>query len=177
MIRRPRRVIPATLVALVILAACVLVAVSVIQSLAGHAPLISLGALARHVRTLRLDGTIMTSAGAVAAALGLILLGCAVIPGRSGTLALGGPGPVAGVSRAGLRAALTVTAADVDGVTSVRVRVRDRRVTARVRTELTATTELHAAVTAALERRISQAGLARQPQLRASVRFRRRTAA
>ena len=45
MIRRPRRTVPATIVALVLLAVCVLTATAVIQSLLGQTPLVSLDQL------------------------------------------------------------------------------------------------------------------------------------
>jgi hypothetical protein len=178
MTRRSRRVIPASLLALAILAVCVVAIISVSQELAGQAPLVPLAALGRHVRALRLDGAVMVTAGAVAAGVGLILLGCALIPGRSETLPLSAPGqeagqgaaPVSGVSRTGLRRALAATVADVDGVTAARVRVRVRRVTARVRTELDSPQALRAAVSHAVDQRLSQAGLARAPDVRVSVR-------
>lgn len=190
MIRRPRRVIPASLAALVILAVCVVAAVSIIQELAGGAPLVPLGTLDVRARAQHLDGTVMASAGALAAGLGLILIGCALIPGRPDTLALapvpseaadgqlpGAAHPGAGVSRPGLRTALGAVIADVDGVASARVRVRSRRVAARVRTELTDTAAVRAAVRDALGHRLSQVGLARQPEIRVSVRHVDRTAA
>jgi hypothetical protein len=185
MTRHSRRALPAILVALAILAICVVAAVSIIQELAGRPALIPFSTWERHVRTLRLDGWVIVSAGAVAAALGLILIGCALLPGRPQVLALaaitGGPGdgpsPAAGVSRSGLRTALSATAADVDGVTAARVRVRRRRVTARVRTELTTTATVRDAVGSAVEHLLRQAGLARPPQVRVSVRQVNRRAA
>jgi hypothetical protein len=189
MIRRPRRVIPACLTALAILALSVVAAVSLVQELAGRPALVPLGALVRHARTLRLDSPVMVTAAAVTAGLGLILLGCAVIPGRAETLPLeavagqhldsrpaAGTYPVAGVSRSGLRTALVATVADVDGVAAVRVRVRGRRVTARVRTELTSIAALREAVSRAAEDRLGQSGLARPPAVRIRVRHLRRRA-
>jgi hypothetical protein len=185
MTRRSRRTIPAVLVALVILAICVLAAVSIIQELAGRPPVIPYGAIARHARTWRLDGTVMLGAGAAAAVAGLLLLGCAVIPGRAGTLALAaiparpgdktgdegsGGGTDAGVSRTGLCAALRAAIADVDGVTSAKVRIRRRRIAATVRTELADSTELRAAVADTLGRRLSQTELFAEPQPRVTVR-------
>jgi hypothetical protein len=205
-------VVPASLLALVILAVCVIAAVSVIQSLTGHPPLVSLATLDRHLRTLHLDGTVMVTLGFVAAGLGLVLLGCAVIPGRAKTLALAGADTstgaaaetsgrtaaetsgdataeptagaaaghgeaVAGVSRSGLRTALAATVADVDGVTATRVRVSARRVTLRVRTELTSTGALREAVSQVAEQRLTQAGLARPPAVRIGVRTIHRGAA
>ncbi len=196
MTRHPRRLYPATLTALVILAACAVTAVSLIQRLARRAPLIPFGVLERHLRTLRMDGAVMTYAGVAAAVIGLILLGCALLPGQPRTLPLAaGPGDgtggsgtggdgagaavpaLAGVSRSGLRAALAATLAEVDGVDSVRVRVRRRRVRARVRTGLLATAEVRDAARDAVQRRLDQAGLARQPAVRVAVRVRRRAAA
>lgn len=185
MIRYPRRVIPASLVAVVILAICVGTAVSVIQSLTGHPPLIPFGTLASFGRKLRLDGAVMISAGAVSAALGLILLACALLPGQPDTLPLtAGEGPAAddtggddwqvpaaaGVSRSGLRTALRVTVTGTDGVTSARLRVRRRRVKTRIRTELQDTGAVRASVQAALDHRLGQTGLARPPKLRISVK-------
>jgi hypothetical protein len=195
MTRRPRRVVPAIVLALVILAVCVVTAISVIQFLVGRPPLVSLGTLDHHLRTLHLDGAVMTSAGIVAAVLGLVLLGCAVIPGRAKTLPLaaisdepsagaaenhGAAGShgtaVAGVSRSGLRTALASTVADIDGVTTARVRVRSRRVTLRVRTELAGTAALRDAVSRVTQQRLSEAGLARPPVVRLGVRTIRRGA-
>ena len=183
MTRHSRRVIPASLVALVILGACVVVAVSVIQHLSGHPPLLPFAAMARHARTLRLDGTVMVTAGAVAAGLGVILLGCALIPGRTDTLALAdvsagdqdsqqAPGKAAdaGVNRRGLRNALAATAADIEGVAAARIRVRRRRVTAAVRTEMTDSAAARAAVEDALRNRLSQTALGWEPELRIVVR-------
>jgi hypothetical protein len=183
MTRRSRRVIPACLTALALLALSVVAAVALVQELAGQPALVPLGALVRHTRTLRLDSPVMVIAAAVSAGLGLILLGCAAIPGRAVTLPLaaatgeqsdGQPGtgsyPVAGVSRSGLRTALAATVADVDGVTAVRVRLRGRRVIARVRTELSSTAALREAVSRAAEDRLDQSGLARPPAVLIRVR-------
>lgn len=188
MTRRPRRIIPAVLTALAILAICVLVAVSMIQELAGRAAVIPFGTLARDVRTWRLDDPAMLGAGAVAAVAGLMLLGCAVIPGRRQTLALAaipavpgdepgdegaGGGTDAGVSRTGLRAALRATIADVDGVTSAKVRIGRRQIAAAVRTELEDSTELAGAVQDALGQRVSQTALDGEPRVRITIRHKK----
>jgi hypothetical protein len=86
--RHPRRVIPATLVALVVLAASVIAVISVIQNLAHQPQLVSLDLLNRHLGGLHLDGMVMTTAGILAAVFGLILLAYAVLPGPAQTLAL-----------------------------------------------------------------------------------------
>lgn len=188
MTRRPRRVIPATLLALAVLAACVLVAVCVIQDLAGQAPVIAFAAIGRRASALRLDGTVMTGAGGAAAGLGLLLLCCALLPGRAETLPLAAAGehggreappatlPAAGVSRAGLRTAIAAALADVDGITRVRVRVGARRVTVRGRTELDGAETVRADARQQTEWQLGRAGLARQPAVRVVVLARRRTA-
>ncbi len=117
----------------------------------------------------------MLVAGGVAAALGLVLVLCAVLPGRSLVLPLAGDaesGMRAGVGRAGLARALRATAADVDGVVDARVRVRPRRVTVRLRTEAGSVQhrdEIAERALKALERRLSSTALARQPRLRLRV--------
>jgi hypothetical protein len=185
MIRRPRRIVPATLLALVVLALCTVTAVSVIQELARRALLLPLPAFARHLRVLYTDDIGVVGAGLVAALLGLVLLGCALLPGRAETLALAPQGdagagpvtPVAGISRSGLRTALAATLADVDGVTAVRVKVGARRVSAQVRTELTGTEAVRDAVRRAAEQRLDRVGLARTPELRVRAILRQKGAA
>lgn len=189
MTRHPRRVVPACLLALAVLALCTVTAVSVIQERSHRAPLVPLHTLARQVRGLHLDDIGVVSAGIVAVVLGLILLACALLPGRAETLALAagaGPGPgsgpeptlpVAGISRSGLRTALAATLADVDGVDAVQIRIRARRVTARVRTELTTTDSVRETVRAVADDRLSRTGLARTPNLRVRVVLRQKGAA
>ncbi|HWC83173.1 MAG TPA: DUF6286 domain-containing protein [Pseudonocardiaceae bacterium] len=172
MITRARRAAPASLVALVILAVCVVVAVAVLQQLSGHQPFIPFGRLAGYGRRLRLSDTPVIVAGAVAAALGLILLACALIPGKPTVLPLGeGDGvTLAGVSRAGLARALRAAAADLDGITAAKVRVRHHSVSARLWTEDNDIEAARTAAREALERRLTQTDLARPARLRVKVR-------
>lgn len=198
LIRRPRRSTPAALLALAVLAVCVLAAVSVIQVLLGRSPLIPLAGLDAFGRGLRTDGAVMVAAGSAAAALGLILLAAALLPGKPNTLPLaaltsatadsgrgtgdgtpvagpiptGGwqPNAAAGVARSGLRVALRATAADVDAVDAARVQIRRRRVTARIKTETSDTDTVHATVAAALGRRLERAGLASELTLQVKVK-------
>ena len=69
MIRRPRRSLPAILLALVLLAAAVLVAVSCIQLLLHQNPLIPFGAVAAFGASLRWNAPITIVVGVVAAVL------------------------------------------------------------------------------------------------------------
>lgn len=189
MTRHPRRVIPACLLALAVLALCTVTAISVIQERSHGTPLVPLHTLARHVRGLYLDDIGVVGAGIVAALLGLVLLSCALLPGRAETLALAAgdgagtePGmtaapAVAGITRSGLRTALAATLADVDGVDAVQIRVRARRVTARVRTELTTTDAVRETVRQVAGDRLSRTDLARTPDLRVRVVLRQKGAA
>lgn len=186
MTRRPRRVIPACLLALAVLALCTVTAISVLQERSHGTPLLPLHTLARQVRGLYLDDIGVVGAGIVAALLGLVLLGCALLPGRAETLALAagdrpdpesGTPPVAGVTRSGLRTALAATLADVDGVDAVQIQVRARRVTARVRTELTTTDTVRETVRQVAADRLSRTDLAQTPDLRVRVALRQKGAA
>ena len=88
MIRRPRRSLPAALLALVLLAAAVLVALSCIQLLLHQNPLIPFDALAEYAANLRWNDPVSIAAGVVAAVLGLILLAAALLPGKPTVLPL-----------------------------------------------------------------------------------------
>ncbi|GAA3471023.1 hypothetical protein GCM10018965_055760 [Nonomuraea roseola] len=72
----------------------------------------------------------LQSGALVAAVVGLVLLGLAVLPGRARLLALGTSDSrlVIGITRTGLRRTLKTAAEDVDGVESVRVRLRRRMI-------------------------------------------------
>jgi hypothetical protein len=175
---RARRSTPATLVALVILAVCVVVVVAVLQQLAGHRPFIPFAELSSWGQRLHLNDTPVIIAGCVAAALGLILLATVVIPGKPTVLPLAvgtDDTTTAGVRRAGLTKALRASAGDLDGIAHVTVKVRKRRVTARLRTEDTDIEAATDSATTALDRRLAETDLARPVRLRIRVtRVRRR---
>lgn len=173
MIRRSRRSLPATIVAIVILAVCVIIAVATLQQLTGHHPILPFASLARFGQHQHFNGTPMLLAAAIAAALGLILLACAWWPGKPTILPLThhGDGEVdAGMSRTGFARALRTTATDVDGVTRAKIRVRRRRIKTKVRTERDDPTAVGNAVHGALERHLGHIGLARTPRIRVAVR-------
>jgi hypothetical protein len=101
MTRRSRRSLPATLVALVVVAACVLVTISSIQVLAGRRPLIPFADLARYGEHLHWDTTVVLAAGAAAAGAGLVLLLAGLWPGKPAVLPLAPAEPPAGSGRPG----------------------------------------------------------------------------
>ncbi|MDX8029417.1 DUF6286 domain-containing protein [Lentzea sp. BCCO 10_0856] len=171
MTRRSRRALPATLTALVLLAASVLVAVSAIQLALGEAPLLSYDALAGRLHDTTWSAPEMAVASGVATAIGLVLLLVAVVPGRARTAPLDDR---TAVSVRGLRNALR-TAAHVDGVESAAVKVRRRRVKTVVRTRRSVPDGLGDAVRAALEQRVGELALARPPQVVVRVKALRST--
>jgi Family of unknown function (DUF6286) len=187
MIRHPRRGIPATVVALVILAGCVLVAVSCIQQLVGHPPVVSWARLAGYGQRLHWHDATVLTAGGIAAGLGVVLLACAVLPGTPTVLPLAADhdtnGPVAagndraavdaGLTRRSLQHALRQAAADADGVTGASVRANYRTVVSTVRSPRRDRAEVSDLVGRQLQRRLDLAALARRPRLRVHVRTKR----
>ncbi|MBW0102894.1 DUF6286 domain-containing protein [Pseudonocardia sp. KRD291] len=156
MIRRPRRSTPAAVVAVVLLAACVLVAVSCVQILLAQTPLLPLSASARAGTSLTASSTPVVAGAVVAAVIGLVLLLAGLLPGSPVVLATAdaGTGIDTGIDRRSLQRALTHSASRVDGVDSAQVTSGRRRVTATVRTTLDDTDAVRGAVTEALRGRL-----------------------
>ncbi|MEU7477811.1 DUF6286 domain-containing protein [Lentzea sp. NPDC042327] len=161
MTRRSRRSLPAVLVALVLLAACVLVAVCAVQLALGEPPLVSYPAVAEYLNGTRWDAREVLVAAAVAAVAGLLLVLAAVVPGRSRTAPLD---ERTSVSRRGLRNAVRA-AARVDGVESAAVTVGRSRVKASVHTRRTNTEGLADVVRESVRRRLAEIELARTPRV------------
>lgn len=173
MMRRPRRAVPATVTALALLSVCVLTAISVIQLLAGTRPLISYAALADLAHTTRWDSLGVAIAAGVVMLIGLVLLLTAILPGRPVVIPLRATDTDAaidaGASRRSLRSTLRAAANAVDGVTSAKMRLRRRAVTAVVRTHRTTPEGLTEAVRAAIEHRLDQIAPATRPAVRVRV--------
>jgi hypothetical protein len=169
--RRPRRTVPATLVALVVLAAAVLVAVSCIQLLAGQTPWLPFTAMAEFGAGLAWNQPVMLAIAAAVALLGLVLLLAALKPGTPTVLPLASAEnqPDTGATRSSLTNVLTTTAAGVDGVDKAKVRLGGRTVIARVHTPLRDPGELADHVRAAITDRLDDIGLARRPRIRVRV--------
>lgn len=171
MTRRSRRALPATLTALVLLAASVVVAVCAIQLAVGEPSLLPYDSLAGLLHDTTWSAQGVAVAGGVAAAIGLVLFLVAVVPGRARTATLD---QHTAVSVRGLRNALR-SAAVVDGVESAAVKVRRRRVRAVVRTRRAVVDGLGDAVRTALEHRVGEFALARPPQVVVRVKALRST--
>ena len=88
MIRRPRRTVPAVIVAVILLAIAVLVVWSCVQILLDHAPVLPLAAIAATAATLTAASIAVLVTAGVLVVLGLTLIIVAAWPGRPTVLAL-----------------------------------------------------------------------------------------
>jgi hypothetical protein len=173
MMRRPRRTVPATVTALVLLSVCVLTAISVIQILVDQRPLISYAAIADLAHTTHWDSLPVLTASGLVMLIGLILLLTAILPGRPTVVPLqavdNGTTMDIGASRRSLRSTLRAAANAVDGVTATNLALRRRTVTAVVRTHRTTPEGLAEAVRAAIDHRLDQIAPATRPAVRVRV--------
>lgn len=169
--RRPRRSTPAVLTALVLLAACALVAVVAIQMIIGEPELVDYRSIASTLHGMRWNELGTALAGGVLALAGLLMLLAAILPGAPTVLPLSGDasGMDSGATRRGLRSTLRAAASTVDGVNATKLRLGRRKVAAIVRTNRTNTTGLDDAVRAAIEQRLGQINLANRPTLTVKV--------
>lgn len=163
--RRPRRSTPAVLTALVLLAACALVAVVAIQMIIGEPGWVDYRSVASTLHGMHWNDLGTLLAGGVLALAGLLMLLAATLPGPAMVLPLSGDlvGMDSGVTRRSLRSTLRVAASTVDGVSAVKLRLGRRKVAAVVRTNRTNTTGLNDAVRAAIEHRLDQINPADRP--------------
>jgi hypothetical protein len=186
MTRRPRRTLPAFLVALVLLALGALAATSAIQTLLGQTPVVSLDAVPSALSGVAWQSPIVLIVAGVAALVGLVLLLAAILPGPSHVLPLSsgpattgdadqwGPWSGGGVEAAGwhrndLAQRLRRRAQTVEGVTGATAKVRGRRAKVVAKTHRGSTDELRQAVESVLSTDLDSLGFARRPRLRVSV--------
>ena len=169
--RRPRRALPAVVLALSLLALSVAVVWSLVQRLTGTGDHLSYDSVVTRLHVTPWDDRQVLIAGAAAVLAGLVLLTLAVLPGRAVVVPLSGADDfAAGVARRGLRAALRDAAQSVEGVRSARVRLHRNRVRVTVRTGYAHTASLAEAVCAAVDERIGRIGA--HPAPRVSTRLR-----
>ncbi|MEV6362515.1 DUF6286 domain-containing protein [Nocardia asteroides] len=170
MTRRPRRVIPAVLAAVILCGAAVLVAVSLIQRLTGTREWVSYDSLAARLHDTTWGSAWVLATGIVVAVLGLALLAVAALPGKPVVLALeAGDGLEAGITRRSLRHALADATGRVDGLDKSRVALRRKKIHVKGRTHHTAE---HTAreVGQAVAERLDRIKPATVPRLRTSLR-------
>lgn len=155
-----------------LLAASVVVAASAIQTLLREKPWISYDSAARTLHGLQWTELPLAIAGGVVAALGLVLVLAAVLPGALTILPLraGTDDVDAGASRRSYRSTLRAAVSTVDGVASAKLKLRKRRVSARVRTDRTRPDGLGDAVRSALTDRIEQIQPAATPKVKVVVK-------
>jgi hypothetical protein len=171
-IRRSRRSLPASLVAFVVLAVCVVVAVSAIQFLVDERPLVGYRVFAAAVHGVNWTQWPVALGGGIAVAAGLLLLAAAVVPGRAIVLPLTqlGEHVDAGASRQSLGRNLRIAVSSVDGLAAAKVKQGRKKVTARVRTNRTSTDGLAEAVRSAVELRLDRVAPLARPSVRVRVR-------
>ncbi|WP_380166353.1 DUF6286 domain-containing protein [Jannaschia sp. R86511] len=168
MSRRTRRVVPAVVAGLALLALGAWAATAALGHLLGQDPTGTAGPLARALAGAPWQDPVVVAAGAVLLLLGLLALLAALLPGRRVVLALqgaGATGPRAGITRTGLRRAVAAAAEDVDGVDRADATVRDGRVEVRARSGLRDVGDLRARVEQAVTDRLAAIPLARRPRV------------
>ncbi|MGB6455771.1 MAG: DUF6286 domain-containing protein [Streptosporangiaceae bacterium] len=171
---RPRRVLPAVIVATLLAVAGILTATMVISALAGHHQVLFATAAAQAGRQLRWDDPATLAIAAAAAAIGIILIALGLVPGRGTMVAITSPDPqtVTGITRYGLRRYLAAAATEVDGISRARVKIRTRRVRVKASSPLRDARGLSGQVKAAVTSRLEEMAALRP--LHASVTVRRK---
>jgi hypothetical protein len=170
-IRYSRRSLPSTLVALVLLAASAVVAVSAIQFLVGERPWVTYDSLTGPVHAASWSELPVVLTGGVAALIGLVLLLTALVPGKPAVLPL--VAADSGAVRHSLRRTLQASAAGVDGIVGAKLKLRRKKIIAKVWTNRTNTDGLADAVRAAVEHRLDQIAPVTRPSVRVRVRSKR----
>ncbi|MFC5061684.1 DUF6286 domain-containing protein [Actinomycetospora atypica] len=174
MIRRSRRTAPALVVALVLLAAGALVATAAIQTLSDYRPVFTFEAVTGALSGVAWGSGIVVIVAAVAAVVGVLLVGAAIVPGASHVLPLAAaPAEAwngsAGWHRTDLSTRLRRRAVAVEGVDRATVRVRRNRIRVSARTHRGTTADLREVLTADLSADLDALALARRPRLRVTV--------
>lgn len=174
MTQRTRRTLPAALTAAVLLAVCLLVAVSCAQALTGQPPWLPFDALAHLGTELTVRSPLVVALAVIIGVLGLVLLVAAAAPGAVTVLALD-PGPsglASGVTRRSLVRALQVSATGVDGVDKADVRLGTRRIRAKITTPLHEPGALREQVVRALTDRLADVAPTHTPVIRVRIKSR-----
>lgn len=170
---RPRRALPAVVVAASVAVVSGLVLAVITASLVGlPAPFPAVDGMVAHAATTPWEAPETMLASAVAAALGLTLLIAASLPGYGGHLVLrtDDRDMAVGLSRRALRDLLAVSARGVDGIRGARVRVGRGTVRVLARTHVRGAHWLRRDVDAVVRRRLEELVPVRAPRVRVRVR-------
>lgn len=155
---RPRRKIPAIIVAAILASAGILGAIEAVTAALGH-PLwkVPYHDFAGPLRDTHWSDTVALAVAAAVAFIGLILLLAAVLPGRPSAIVLASSDTsiVIGAPRASLRRVLQRAARDVDGIERARVKLRRRSAAIHATTRLRDTSGLRGSVHAAVQNRLT----------------------
>ncbi len=171
---RGRRAVASTVVAVLVIAAAVLSAITAVQLWSGR-DRTALGDVARYAHQLhgvRWSDVGVLVAGIVLAALGALVLLAGLVPARPTLLGLADPDEQtrAGITRGGLRADMVATALAVDGIVQAKASIGRRRIRIVAATPFTDREGLADAVRSAAQRRVDTL----QPVQRLAVRARLR---
>jgi Family of unknown function (DUF6286) len=172
---RPRRSIPAVLVAAVLAAAGILGAIQAASAALGR-PVwkVPHRDFAGPLQDTHWNDTATLAVAAAVAFIGLVLVLAGLIPGRPRAipLASGDESVVIGAPRRSLRRSLARLAADIDGVDSARAKARRRSIVVRASTRLRDTAGLREAVHTAVQDRLAALDPLLPPRVK--VRLRRK---
>ncbi|WP_227983614.1 DUF6286 domain-containing protein [Nocardia spumae] len=169
--RRPRRIVPAVVVAVVLLGVAIVVAVSLIQNLAHSDELVPYDTVATRLHDTTWHSAWVLGVGIGVAVVGVVLLVAAVIPGRRVVVALeADEGMDAGIMRRSLDGALDDAAASVAGLEAARVRRTRKHIRVQGRAAHPDHADLEQTVEAAVSDRLSR--IAPQSAPPVSVRLR-----
>jgi hypothetical protein len=173
---RPRRSVPAVIVAALIAITSILIVIEVISRLFGE-PIGVLPAddLARLGRETAWSDPLAVTVAVVAVLLGLLLLALALAPGRVRARALAPvrPGLVVAMPTADLQRLAVQAAESVDGVDRATVRAGNGRLTVRADSSLHEVGGLPDEVRQAVDEKLARLDLLRPPQVAVDLRHRR----
>jgi hypothetical protein len=183
--RRPSRTIPALVVGILLLATGTASVWLAVSRLAQGTWSTLLQGPRDWLASLRWDSPSLWGIGAAAAAVGLVLLLCAIIPGGFTALSVRGPGDAAPgdggpppleretvMTRRAVAHLARAQCEQVDGVASASATATATRVHLRVRTSLRDTADLRGQVTDRVRRRLEETGLDPAPRVTATVESR-----
>ncbi|MDT0548755.1 MULTISPECIES: DUF6286 domain-containing protein [Streptomyces] len=172
---RPRRTLPAVLIAALLAAVALLATIQVVASLINRdAQVLPVTWLTRAGRDLRWDDPAVLAAAAAILAVGVLLVALALAPGRPRMIALRSEDPqtTVGITRAGLRRCLTAAVGGMDGIDRAHVRLRRRRVHVNADSPLHDVGDLPQRVRQAVTGRLDELSPMRPLHVRTTVRGR-----
>lgn len=161
------RRVPSALTALVVLGAAGILLYDIAAVRSDRRAMSWRPRLARELATRPLDNTLVITAAAAAAVVGLWLIVLALTPGQRAVLPMrrSAAGVRAGLDRHAAELTLRDRAMEVSGVHTVRVRVGRRRIAARAASHFRDLDEVRADLDTALAEGLVQLGLDRPPRL------------